>query len=265
MKDIVKIKQHLETIFAKKYCQVDGIHLCPNGRKCSCSISAETQAYMRVVIPEPYYKYSILDFNGTDSIKNEELLDPYLALKVKEKIVNYCWKDITLDKLNHLNINELDQFSIISNRKKHGDNVIIYADNFSLEGQHKPKGKTMVASIIMKEAIKSRTLNDENYSQTYEWISFGQLENLLKQKDNESIAEIGNITSADWVVVDDIPYTKYSGRIVDPFFLERLSDNLPTILVFRYDPIKNYTEEGLGVAISRILSETKTTFIPLTK
>ena len=52
---------------------------------------------------------------------------------------------------------------------------------------------------------------------------------------------------------------------IDPFFLDRLNQNLPTILVFKFDIRKEIgnIEESFGTAINSIINDNSTCLIPL--
>ena len=61
MKDITKLKRELEKYFAHKFCGIDDVSNCKK-EKCTCAVAAETQAYIRTIIPGPYYKFNIKNF-----------------------------------------------------------------------------------------------------------------------------------------------------------------------------------------------------------
>jgi len=262
MKDIINIKKELEDYFSKKYCKVDGVSKCPNGDACSCKIAAETQAYLRCIIPHPYYKFTIHDFDGL-SLDNNLLIDANIALKAKKKVVDYCWEGIDILKIQEVSSTELDKYSCISRRRLAGSNVVIFDDSsLNHKSGKSPKGKTFIASLIMKEAIKSRLSSNDSFCQTYDWVEYSILENKVLKKDEIGISEL---RSSDWLVVDDITYTdqRWRKQALDAFFLERLNDGLPTILVIRFDITKFNSEDALGVAITKIIRDPKTFIISL--
>jgi len=262
MKDIINIKQELERYMSKKYCNVDDISKCPKGDKCTCKIAAETQAYLRCVIPHPYYKFTIHDFDGL-SLDNNLLIDAGVALEAKKKVVDYCWTGIDILKIQETPSTVLDSHSCISKRRLTGSNVVIFDDSsLNQKSGKSPKGKTLIASLIMKEAIKSRLSGDDSFCQTYDWIEYPILENKVLKKDDVSVSEL---CSSDWLVVDDITYTdqRWRKQALDAFFLERLNDGLPTILVIRFDITKFNSEDALGVAITKIIRDPKTFIISL--
>jgi hypothetical protein len=267
MKDISALKDAIVKKLAQKNCNVSDISLCPHKDKCTCAVAAEIQAYIRSIIPEPYHRYSIADFDGRSANDTEEVLDQEIALEVKKKIVEYCWKGVTLDDVNNLSPYELDRFSIIEKRREDCINVAIYAKYVAYDLTQKvsfvPKGKTFCASIIMKEAIKNRLQPGLGITRTYDWIEYSILENMIKNKEETNLSVI---RSSDWLVVDDIYYNKsFVKQLVDPFFLERLRDGLPTIFVFRFDAGKEANEEGMGIAMSKVIHDPKTCLISLSK
>jgi hypothetical protein len=266
MKNITLLKNKFEKENAQKYCNVSDVNKCPDPKKeCTCAIAAETKAYLHTIIPEPFYKYSINDFDGRSKDDSEELIDARIALAAKKKVIEYCWESVSIENIGSISSIELDKKSIICKRKDECSNVVIHAGFSSGDDIRKgifcPRGKTLIASIIMKEAINSRTRGGIYSSQTFDWIEFPILENMIKNKEDISVSDI---RSADWLVVDDIPYSKYYAKnLLDPFFLERLSDGLPSIFVFKFDVKKIIEEDILGVAISKVIHDPKTFFIKL--
>jgi len=275
MNDITKARRILEAKFAQHYCHVSDIDKCPN-KECTCRVAAEIKAYINTVISEPFSHLTLDDFTGRDGDK--QLIPDEIALKVKRDILSYCWKDVKLNDLvgiNKLNTFVLDSRSIMDARRENGDNVIIYANSEKiLIGQKSQrKGKTFVASLIMREAIKRRAFPD-HHGDTYDWIPFGSLVDKLKQLSmgNKDVS-LSDVQYCDWLVVDDIrgdfalsaKGQNYISSLLDPFFFERMQDSLPTILVFKFDimqPSMNL-EQSFGVAINKIIHDPKTCIISL--
>jgi len=272
MKDITKLKRLLESRIAKKFCDLDDISLCTK-EHCECKIAAEVQAYMLSIIPRQYHKLSIDDFTGKKL--SEELLSTKVAIEAKRKLVEYCW-GVSLEVFNRWNETERLNALILDRQKQKGRNVVVYSDTEKsmMPFEHKDKkeiipkrGKTMVASLIMKEAIRNR-MTPGHYIETYDWIEFSVLLNALRDKDTD----MNNVKASDWLVVDDIrginnskSMDSFIASMVDPFFFERLQSNLPTILVFRFDindPMFAL-EDKFGVAISQIVDDQNTLHISL--
>lgn len=267
MKNITIIKEKLENICAKKYCLIDSIQKCPN-KQCTCAIAAETRAYMESIIPKSFINLSINDFNGRNK-DGVELVSATVLKKAKTILVNFIWESETIESVKNKKSDELLISSSLNKRRDNGSNLIIYSDK---NGGN--SGKTMVASIIMKEVIKNR-LNCKN-PQSYDWIPFSVLREklindskMLDRGINED--HISDIKYADWLVVDDInidvnsskAQKAYTNSLIESFFQERLECKLPTIFIFRFDVDKEDVEENFGVAISKIISDKSTYKISL--
>jgi hypothetical protein len=264
MKNIDAIKKIYTKKIAKKFCGIDDISLCPNKDKCSCKIAAEVKAYMHTVIPSPYYKLDIDDFTG----KSDEgrLLSSDTALRVKEKIVKYCWGDsMNLKEFNEIPRQNRNNFSVMDFRRRRCDNVVIFADSETYGASFSKKtGKTFVAALIMQEAIKRRAYPG-NLVQTYDWVPFSSLLNSIISGE----PEVASYKSSDWLVVDDITGFKssvnkdaYISSVIDPFFFDRIKDRLPTIMVFRFDigRLAVSISTKYGTAIEKIVKD-KNTFV----
>jgi len=168
-------------------------------------------------------------------------------------------KQTNLDKKSTMKF--LRENSVMDRRLKNGNNVVIYGQ------KNQPIGRTMIASIIMKEAIKLRvTRNTRRH--TYDWIDFNTL---MSAVDKDSF-DLADYRSCDWLVVDNIMSKYRSAKqttllidLVDPFFIDRFDNRLPTILVFKFD-ITNpamMIEKRFGVGIKRIIESNRTCKIPL--
>lgn len=269
MRDINKIRKKFEKCYAQNCIGHKDISQCQKGDKCECKLLAEVQAYIYSVIGDPYYKFTIWDFDGRSSNwEKDKLMNINILLEAKEKILKYCWKDVGLDTIaefeNDRKSLDLDSKSIIDTRRKEGTNIVIYAPS-----DESPKGKTFVASLVMREAIKRRALPGRSID-TYNWIKFPSLWSLIS---NDSDRVESSLKFCDWLVVDDIPSQSGAKRTMeyyitskmDPFFIERIEDGLPTILVFRFDVTSNTIrwEEQFGIGISSIVKDPNTFTIRL--
>ena len=274
MKDITKLKNELEVKFAKKFCNVDNILNCPSGQKCTCKIAAEIRAYMLSAIPEAYIDLTLKNFDGRTAENKEKVLDNKTVIDAKETLIKYCWDAITLEDSNFLSDEELDQKSIIDKRREDGTNVVIYAGSenteFSGSTSKKPRGKTLVASLILKEAIKRRAFPSHNIA-TYDWVDYRLLCKTLMDKEEKDTSDA---RSADWLVIDDIVQNQSSQKmkayltsVFDPFLAERIEDKLPTILVFRFDITRPgvILEDQFGVMVDKIVNDSKTFRISLSE
>jgi len=261
LKDITKTKERLERYYAKQCdnCGCNDISKCSKKDGCLCKVAAETKAYMCSVIPSPYHKFTIWDFNGLTA--SGSTLSPAVVSNAKSMLLKYCWAGVTLDDLQR-NIYDvdgrkslnLDKKSVMDKRLVQGTNLLIHSPNSY------QTGKTFVASLVMREAIKQR-VKPGRVVETYDWIPFVKLKHLIRKEDDS----ISHLESCDWLVVDDIPYDNgisraseaYMSSLVDPFFAERLDDGLPTIFVFKFDidDQSNRWEDIFGLTISSIVKD----------
>lgn len=260
MKDITKTKSKLEVLYAKKYCGINNVKKCPR-EHCTCQVAAEIKAYINSILPSSCSPYSIFDFDGRDK-EGERLISSKKTIEIKNKLLSYCWKGIDAKKLKKLTPSELDKFSIINGRLKQGKNVIIHGGQG--RSTQSARGKSFIASLILKEAIKQRS-KPNCHSHSYDWISFNQLKEKIKNSDDD----LSSIKYCDWLVVDDIARSitsrkgqNYIASIIDPFFQDRIKEDLPTIMVCRFDvnkSDKSSLEEEFGIALASIM-KSKSTF-----
>lgn len=254
MKEITKVKENLESKYCKKFCGVSTPQNCPKSH-CACSAAAETRAYMEVVIPKPYCSLSLKDFNGKDK-SGRIICNNYVLSKVKQQLAKYCWKGIDFNNIDKYSTEELNSKSIISQRREDCENLVIYADE---EGNNdEVTGKTFVASLVMKEAVKNRVINGRS-SESYDWIQYS----VLKQRLMNEPEALSNTKCSDWLVVDDIVSEAQSSRNqrsfiaskLDSFFYERSEDGLPTIFVFRFDVTVDHSsiEDYYGLTMAKIV------------
>lgn len=269
MKDITIIRKNFEEYYSRNCIGHKNISQCPKGDSCECKLLADVQAYIYTIVGYPYYKFTIWDFHGrSNNWEKDKLMDINVLLGAKEKVLKYCWKGVGLDTIaefeNDRKSLDLDSKSIIDVRRREGTNVVIYSPSDDSQ-----KGKTFVASIIMREAIKRRVLPGRSID-TYNWIKFPSLWSLIS---NDSDRVDSSLKFCDWLVVDDIPSQSGAKRTqehyitskMDPFFIERLEDGLPTIFVFRFD-ITSKTirwEEQFGIGISSVIKDPNTFTIRL--
>jgi hypothetical protein len=265
MKNIQAIKDKYQKEFSKEYCDLDNISLCEKDI-CHCRILSEVWAYIESVIPEEFRHLSIFDFSG-DSKDHQRLVSSPIVIEAKNLICRYCWGSSWIDvKKKYKTESKIKEFfnhhSRMEERRKKGNNVIIFGESIQ------PIGRTLIASIIMKEAIKLRMKKGDR-GQSYDWVDFSSLKDgIINDRD-----DIVDYRSCDWLVVDNIEYNEFAtvkqkhflNDIVTPFFIGRQSDNLPTILVFKFDIRKKTFNIGdfLGSGIEGIVNNRKTLRIPL--
>jgi len=272
MKNIEKIKSGYLRLFAKEYCNKKDVIDLTEEELLIYSSLAEFWAYVYSVVPEEHGHFTIFDFLGytLNKTNNDKkvVIPSEIALYAKDEISKFCWgmdwKMIKEKKeeLSQKNIMKfLREHSMMDIRLKQGRNVVIYGVS------DQPIGRTMVASIIMKEAIKLRITHHAR-RHTYDWIDFNTLMSAV-EKDSLDLADY---RSCDWLVVDNI-LSKYRSAkqttllidLVDPFFIDRFNNRLPTILVFKFDVSNSamMIEQKFGVGINRIIDSNRTYKIPL--
>jgi len=277
MYKIEPLKRAWTKKFAQKYCGLNDPSSCDKS-PCHCQLAAELTAYLRTVIPHDTLSLTIHDLNGRGQ-DGEILVDAKIILKAKQQLLEYCWKpSVTLDSIVANMDIDLDNLSIMDQRYVEGRNIAVYASNMDIErrrfSQH---GKTLIASIVMKEAIKRRVHNEriENFNHSYAWVNYQNLKQLLISDDNAG----QYCRMCDWLVVDDIipeenvvvdtKGGKFIKSHTDPFFLDRHRNNKPTILTFKVNiddtQWKLSMNDAFGIGISKILNDRKTVKICLSQ
>lgn len=271
------VKDYERKISFKKWGK--DIPFLDSDQKKLCRLLAEVTAYTKTIIPEQYIKYTIFDFDG--KIENDSdgtLLDKNILNDVANKICVYCWgkkwEDVQKIKNKENRFLALDSNSQLHIRRKNGNNIVIYGK----EG--KTLGRSMLASLLMKEAIKLR-FKSEHQNESYGWMDFYELKTLSWKNDNRDLLFYRN---CDWLVLEDITqvntgsiynarkgYENKSDVAIKDFFSHREKKRLVTILTFRFNIIENMEniEMAYGPALKRILNKTignsKTMILPLTK
>lgn len=280
MKNISHYKPQYLQYCCKKYCGIDSPEACQK-QPCECNILAEIQSLCRVVIPSGFDKFYIDDFDG--QVSNEQVLSSSDAIKAKDDVCLFCWGK-EYSKVRDLSVVERSNVSKMSKRIRAGDNIVIHGasrpsitnydfskdeDNTTGDISHKTQvGRTMIASILTKEAIWARA-KPSSADLIYEWIDYSSLIQYLKRDDAT------DYQFSDWLVIDNITrmnFQKSKGQLafeqtlLDPFLFFRMSHNLTTVLVFQFDIAVegNNMEEKFGVAIDKFIrrKNTATIFLP---
>ena len=254
MKDITKIKELLERRYCKAYCGVRDSSFCPKDH-CSCSVAAETKAYMDSIIPKPYSSMSLKDLHGRDK-EGRMIVNEHILRRAKTQLSKYCWKGIDINNLEKYSVSDFNSRSIMHQRRTDGDNLVIYSDENMDDTP--VGGKTFIASLIMKEAIKDRVIRG-SITESYDWIQYS----VLKDKIINDPDSMSDTRCCDWLVVDDIVSEAQSTRNqrsfvsskLNSFFNERAEDGLPTIFVFRFDVTLDHSaiEDYYGLTLAKII------------
>lgn len=272
MENIEKIKKKYKKFFSESYYNKQEEELT-EFESYECSLLSELWAYVYSIVPEEHGDYTIFDFDGYIVNKSDKsrisALSPDIALAAKDSICKYCW-NMSWEDIQEKYSNEGDNItaflrkrSVMNLRHRKGNNIVIYG------ASSKPIGRTMLASIVMKEAIRLRVTHHVR-GQTYDWIDFPKLLDAI-DKDN---MELADYRSCDWLVVDNIDkkirgakQITYLVDRIDPFFIDRYRNKQPTILVFKFD-LRDKSldlEKTFGLGISRILSSKRTCKISLSE
>jgi hypothetical protein len=243
-----------------------------------CLRGAVISAYIQAVIPEDHRSLTIDDFRGevvTDG-RSVKVLSDEVQQRAKEQVLRYCWRGVELGE----SYDFVDWFkrSQMERRLQDGTNVVIHGEGVQMQrgrAQHKQLGKTLLASIIIKEAIHLK-FRDGHVGDTYEWVDFSLMcKRLMGQAEGERSYndEIDNWEEADWLVVDSMTFgdkttnaRSFRANVLDRIFVERRDRKLPNILVFQDDLDKCDDPKGeFGPALSDIIHSKKTLKICLSE
>ena len=280
MIDITPEKQRLLSLYAKKYCKIDNPANC-NKSRCECALLAEYHAFKNMIIPEGYRKFTVKDFTG--ELGSGLFLDNVVAATAKKQVIDYCYGSVPVDFIRKMSINSIDTIPILRRRLENGNNIVIHGDatrqivaansgdNIVSE---KPLGRTFIASIITKEALKLK-IDKDHYKKHFDWVDFSNLTRVLKSNEDSDRYEAQYYQECDWLVIDDItentlassPAQKaWTGQMYDAFFSNRYRDRLITVLIFRFDVNRRRSEveSAFGVSITKIIDDKKTYVIGLT-
>ena len=237
MQNIEKTKLKFIKVFAIEYFKKP-INKLDKSELEICSSLAEFWAYVTTVLPDDHSQFTIFDFVGSvvdkETKKNKIVLPPDVTLHAKNQVCQLCW-GMSWDVINKQNKTKdkkemmafLRTHSKMNDMLQEGKNVVIYGQS------PKPIGRTLLASIIMKEAIKLR-ITKRAREHTYDWIDFNTL---VAASKNDSF----------------------------DFFIDRYNNKLPTILVLKFD-INDpgiSIEHTFGVGLNKIIESSRTYKIPL--
>lgn len=241
--------------------------------RCHCLLWSEVWAYVDSVIPDEYKHFTIEDFTGRIRDSEDQLLPLKLVQAARASIVKYAWEGQPAN-------GSYDEMWItkcsLSKRRDEGSSLIIYGDPWKREvkndGQmrafRKPLGRTMLASIVMKEAIFQRFLVGHS-ADSYAWVHFQTLCHRLMDKANGNSShddELRTYEEADWLCVDGIQMMQstdamkgFKASVLEKLFGERAENKLPNILVFQDDISKfDDLQTDFGPSINAIISSRKT-------
>ena len=258
---------------------------CNREGGCECVAPAEVWAFTEHLIPRPCFSKHLSSFVGI--VPGEEdgqvLSDPVVA-EAKRVLIEYCWGHAKYDGTTDFNSPAMLQRSVLGKRRRDGTNLIIHGESrrgttakspkgYALpQIQKKAVGRTLLASVVMKEVIRQR-LFPGHVADGYEWVSFPALKSRVTNRDQEAITDY---QTADWLVVDGIhPLERVSDNMrgyqleqLNAVFVDRIENRLPTILVFQFDIASDLKSgalhEKVGLGMAQIVEDESTFKISLT-
>ena len=245
----------------KKYTQDKG---CVFGNACFCKKLGETWGYINHLVPKEYRNKSIEDINGYAG--DQKVWSDQNAKEIYSSIMNYLFGESYKNLTDTTDRVKLNKSSILSKRRKNGDNLIIHGRPYRTRHKNDEvvldrsvsMGKTMLAYIVLIEAIWQKM---EDSSNTYHFEPYQILRNRIINKDNDDISELKHV---DWLFIDDVMKTGYQKgykhqeflTVFDDLFITRIQNNLPTILVcdFKIDTTAQDFTEDLGYGFQKLIT-----------
>lgn len=223
--------------------------------KCVCSSIAECMSYHSSILPHGNVGVEISAFDG--HVNGSRTVENHNVTIAISKMMDYCFGNSTVS--TSLNRYELHKMSQMDTRFSNGTNLIIYGES-SARTQTK-LGKTMLASVVLKEAIWRRMFKT-NKAYTYLFKSCPEVvdDTISKRIENHQV----NPFTADWMCIDDIflKTRQTQGSVLDQIMSVRLRENLPSVLIIQFDPFKIPSpEESVGNHIMKMLSDKANTFV----
>lgn len=252
---------------------------------CWCGYAAQVAAYIEAIIPEDYQSFEFSNFDGY--IKTEKLISDSIIYQARQAIIKYCWENISEEDKEEFDLPKWFMKSTMEKRRELGQSIIIYGDprivqmaNGKMNVNKKSLGRTLLATIIMKEAIRTR-LKPNHLADSYAWISYSSLsDKLMKQamitSHNPEYYDpyIIELEECDWLCVDNIEIDRdasdasrsFRNKVVDSFFETRINKGLPNVLVFQDDLNKiDDIRREFGTSINTIINSNKTHQVKLSE
>jgi len=152
---------------------------CSEENGCFCSKRGEIWALIHSLIEPQYREANIFSFTGKMP-GEEEYIEGFNGRRVRsvlQSLKSYMYGDE--NKINkNMTRSDLNRLSILDKRLRTGTNLIIHGKSKSNERQgrnkflskHMPSGKTLIASIVMIDAINRKAFCKKPIS--FDWISF---------------------------------------------------------------------------------------------
>ena len=293
MRDISREISHYTRKFQKTCPTFDPVSLCSRQGGCACAKAGEIYGLIHGIIKPEYRNATISWFTGTVPGENKKSSDESgskeeLCIRVQKILSAYMYGDsknilknpeLKMGKDQYgrsiYNRKVLDAESRMDQRFENGESVVIHGEPYRLLKSERAsfvaskvqQGKTLLASILMMEAIHRKAFKS-NKASTFEWISFLQLRQKLKDTSEDN--DIDDFQTADWLVIDDIDLIIRNGiskadlwtrEMFDSFLIERIEKRRPTILVCEFDITKESLKDKMGAAFEKIATSSSTTIV----
>ena len=270
MRDISKEISHYTRKFSIACPQYSAGQDCKREGGCVCAKYGEIYALIHSLIKPDYRKATIYSFKG-ELPDGTQVMEKPRAAEIRKKMWAYLYGDAA--RKPQLDRSQLNYLSVLDRRFANGESLIIYGDSQQTDRngafhvkKHMPMGKTLLASIVMIDAMYRRAF-PSNKAMTYDWISFLQLRQILKQKDSDLLIQT---QESDWLVIDDLDIidqgdhsraSAWTKEAFDAFLIDRIDQRKPTILVCNFDVIKITLGEKMGAAFEKIATSGSTHMI----
>jgi hypothetical protein len=243
---------------------------CQMPDQCRCRKVADARGHIEYVIPPEYREKTINHVRGLVKTKQGEDLRVWsdkTVESIKSSLKSYLFGDS--DSSNATSREDYNKISKMDLRFYEGTNLIIHGNPFRLkkEGmpstQTVPTGKTLIACLVLKEAIWRR-LYTTNRADTYALTSYQTLRQDLRQKTERA----SSLKEYDWLAIDDVSLplneTDFNHQnfvtLFDDFLMTRIENRQPTILCCDFDALaKDYTD-SLGYSFQKMVTS-KNTFL----
>ncbi|MAG24860.1 hypothetical protein CMI47_04700 [Candidatus Pacearchaeota archaeon] len=212
---------------------------------CYCKCLAEVMGYQHSVIPGGLSSLEFSDFTGNSN--NEKIISKDSASIALSKISEFCFGSPILLKSNDRKV--LNKKSIMDRRFNDGNMVFIHGEKRgkNVKSGSSPLGRSMIASLILKEAIWRR-LFSSNRAYRYHYAMLSKVKSDIFDKSDDA----NLYYNSDWLVLDDIfcEPDKMQGIAIDKIVAHRIHKNLPCIFCFEFDLFK---KENLSTIVGRYI------------
>lgn len=247
----------------------DGNEACTRSNGCYCKKLAEVRGSIDFYIPNEYRNLSINNLTGCITVHG---VSKEVWSKRNKKQIQATLREYLFDGASQEDTADREgcnKHSVLDKRYSNCENIIIHGESIREEKNGMPtrplpSGKTLIACLILKEAIWRKIYN-KSQSDAYGFVSYQNLRHELKTKSET----VQHYKDADWLLIDDVSLPLNENNfehqeIIDAFddlLMTRMSNRLPTILVCEFDALKiDYTTQ-MGYSFQKIISLRNTWFV----